>query len=131
MSMSAEHRNIAAADALMGIFGLKRVPAPDFGKYGSMEAACLARGLFDGDFGEPGDLVMSDKFVVAAKPHCGCHNCGGGIAKGERHRAHTGKYGGQVHTYRLCSACCHAFALSWTDNGNAMCARFAMRSAQA
>lgn len=63
---------------------------------------------FEGDFGEQGDTVLSNKMVVAAKVHECCH-CKGFIQKGERHRCQSGKYG-EFMTHRWCAACCDLMA---------------------
>lgn len=63
---------------------------------------------FEGDFSEQGDTVLSNKMVVAAKEHECCH-CKNTIAKGERHRCQTGKYG-DFMTHRWCADCCALMA---------------------
>lgn len=68
------------------------------------DASILAFNPFEGDFGEPGDTVLSNKMVMAAKPHECCH-CKSTITKGERHRCQVSKYG-DLMTHRWCSACC-------------------------
>ena len=73
------------------------------------ESKVLAYPLFQDDFGEPGDRVLYDKIVTAAKDHQ-CIECLGPIAFGERHRHHVGKYGGEMRHYRYCALCCEAMA---------------------
>lgn len=87
------------------------------------EADALSADPFAGDFGD-GEVTLSDKIVKAAKDHLGrCHDCAGDIAKGERHRARTEAYDGQVVTTRWCAECCAAMAISWEDDGEAWEAR--------
>lgn len=74
----------------------------------STDESILAFDPFDGDFGEPGDTVLSNKMVVAAKEHECCH-CKNTIAKGERHRCQVGKYG-DFMTHRWCAGCCDLMA---------------------
>ena len=64
---------------------------------------------FEGDFGEQGDTVITNKMVNAAKEHKCCH-CKCTITKGERHRCQTGKYDGELMTHRWCAACCQLMA---------------------
>lgn len=74
----------------------------------STDESILAFDPFEGDFGEQGDTVLSNKMVVAAKEHECCH-CKNTIAKGERHRCQTGKYG-DFMTHRWCAICCDLMA---------------------
>lgn len=73
---------------------------------------------FEGDFGEPGDRTLKDKMVNARKTGP-CHLCGQQIEPGERVRSRTDVFEGEIMSFRWCNACCHAMALSWTDDGKA------------
>lgn len=85
------------------------------------EGDCLALDPFEGDFGTPGDRVLSDRIVKAAKPHLGiCHDCAGDIQRGERHRSRVDIADGEFFTFRWCGECCVAMAKSWEDDGRAM-----------
>ena len=77
------------------------------------EAECLQYNPFDGDFGEPGDKVLSDKIVTARK-ESPCCECLTPIQKGERVRSMSAVFSGDLHSYRWCSACCHAFSLAFS-----------------
>lgn len=72
------------------------------------ESNVLAFDPFEGDFGEPGDKVFSNKLVTARKEgpcsHCGCQ-----IHKGERVRSMSARFG-DLMSYRWCAACCVAMA---------------------
>ena len=57
---------------------------------------------FDGDFGGPGDKVLSDRLVVSRKIYK-CFHCGGGIAVGEKHRSRFEKRDGEMWTSRWCA----------------------------
>lgn len=85
----------------------------------SWEVDCLAYDPFNEDC----DIkTFSDKFLVGRKAHR-CQDCDGEIPVGERHRAMTQAFEGQVDTFRFCRLCCEAQALSWQDDGNAIEAR--------
>ena len=71
--------------------------------------------LFAGDFGEPGDRTMSNKMVVAAKPHQ-CGHCKGPIAKGERHRCFVELFDGEMVTGRVCAECCEAIVKDYDED---------------
>lgn len=92
------------------------------------EQKCLQYNPFEGDFGEPGDRVLKDKICTSRKTG-ECHNCGTCIQPGERTRRLTAVFGGQLLSYRWCELCCSAMAAWWTDDGEAMTARFASRGA--
>ena len=62
---------------------------------------------FDGDFGAPGDTVLSDAMVKARKPH-ECSHCNGQISVGETHRSRYEKSDGEMRKWRWCAACCEA-----------------------
>ena len=76
----------------------------------------LAFDPFDGDFSEPGDSVLRNKMVTARKEgpcsHCGCQ-----IAKGERVRNMSAKFG-DLMSYRWCSLCCTAMAKCQSQEDN-------------
>ena len=86
------------------------------------ERACLQVNPFEGDFGSPGDRVLKDKIGTARK--CGtCGMCRQEIQQGERVRLLAAIFDGQMMSYRWCSACCAAMAVSWHDAGRAWTAR--------
>lgn len=87
---------------------------------------CLAYNPFDGDFGEPGDKVLRDRICRARKP-AACGECLQPIASGDEQRRHDAIYGGEMRAYRWCSPCCAAMAKFWTDDGEALDARAAIR----
>jgi len=89
------------------------------------DQAVLSYPLFEGDFGESGDRVLRDHLCKAAKEH-ECYHCGGPIALNERHRVHVGVYGGELKTYRYCSACCDAMAVCFTEGPEPLERRFCM-----
>lgn len=72
-----------------------------------MEELALQFNPFDGDFGAPGDIVLSDKIVTARKEGP-CSHCGCAICKGERVRSMSAKFDGQLMSYRWCALCCAA-----------------------
>ena len=82
------------------------------------EIDVLACEPFEGDFGEPGDRTLKDKMVNARKPGP-CHLCRQEIKPRERVRTRADVSYGKIMTYRWCNSCCHAMALSWTDDGEA------------
>lgn len=73
-------------------------------------AAALSYDPFAGD--ETDVRVMSDRIVVAAKPHPRCHICEAEIEKGERHRSRVelNREDDIVMTFRFCNKCCRAMA---------------------
>lgn len=87
---------------------------------------CLALNPFDGDFGSPGDIVLSDRICIARKPAT-CNDCVGPILPGEHQRRHDAKYDGEMRWYRWCFYCCRAMAASWTDDGKALNERWDLR----
>lgn len=95
------------------------------------EARVLAYNPFDGDFGSPGDRLLADVMVTAAKPHPHCHMCNGPIAKGERHRSRREIVDGDMMAFRFCGLCCAAMAKSWTDDGKEIDARTSLHPAWA
>ena len=62
---------------------------------------------FDGDFGECGDKIFSDKMVKGRKEYT-CGHCKGAIAKGQIHRSLNAKFYGELIMYRWCADCCTA-----------------------
>lgn len=60
---------------------------------------------FDGDFGEQGDTILSDKIVKARKERK-CSHCSNVVAKGEYVRSMSAKFDGELMSYTWCSACC-------------------------
>lgn len=70
---------------------------------------------------------LSNKMLTARAAHT-CIICCGGIVPKERVRALTEvNYDDhQVKTFYFCGPCCEAMALSWTDNGKAICERTAI-----
>ena len=61
---------------------------------------------FDGDYGDPNDLVLSDKIVTIRKPR-ECFNCKGTAQKGSRCRTATHKVD-MLMTYTWCHECTKA-----------------------
>lgn len=84
--------------------------------FAEFERDVVAYDPFAGDFGGSDDRDFSDKMVTAAKEHEDCHNCGGTIAKGERHRHKVSKFDGDLMAWRWCWACCVAMARVWSDD---------------
>lgn len=72
------------------------------------ESAILNFDPFEGDFGEPGDTVLSNKMVTARKAGP-CSHCAHGIQPGERVRSMTAKFG-DFMSYRWCAGCCAVMA---------------------
>ena len=62
---------------------------------------------FEGDFGEPGDNVFSDRLVLSRKTY-ECFHCSGVIAVGEKHRSRYEKRDGEMRSFRWCRKCCEA-----------------------
>lgn len=73
------------------------------------EALILMFDPFDGDFGDQGDRILSDKMVTGRKPHT-CSHCDGPIAVGERHRSRTEIVDGDMMSHRWCATCCGLMA---------------------
>lgn len=92
------------------------------------EAECLQYNPFDGDFGEPGDKVLSDKIVTARKKSP-CCECLTPTKKGERVRSLSAVFGGELSSYRWCSACCQMFSLAFSDDPDEFDKVIAERSA--
>lgn len=69
---------------------------------------------FEGDFGEQGDRVLSDK-VVKARKERKCSHCSSLIQKGDYVRSMSAKFDGELMSYAWCSECCdlmHAIVIS-------------------
>ena len=62
---------------------------------------------FDGEFGDPGDKILSDKMVHARKKHQ-CFWCGRTVELKELHRSRVDIIDGELITYHWCSDCCTA-----------------------
>lgn len=90
------------------------------------EADVMSYNPFDGDFGAPGDRLLRDR-IVTARSGGDCHLCGGKIQPGTRIRSRSGVIDGSLMSWRWCTACCEAMALSWTDDGKALEARYIER----
>lgn len=69
---------------------------------------------FEGDFGEIGDKVFSNRMVAGRKKH-ECSHCCGEIAMGERHRCQVSKFDGELMTHRWCGECCKLMAACATN----------------
>lgn len=69
---------------------------------------------FEGDFGAPGDRVLTNKMVVARKEGP-CAHCALTIKRGERVRRQTGLFDGELMTHRWCALCCQAMAAYYGD----------------
>lgn len=79
------------------------------------EALILMFDPFDGDFGDQGDRILSDKMVTGRKAHT-CSNCDGPIAVGERHRSRSGIVDGDIMSHRWCAICCGLMARIMCDD---------------
>ena len=66
---------------------------------------------FEGDFGEVGDRILSDKIVTAKKDHPDCHTCGGTARTGTKNRVQIAIIYGEMLTHRWCQECTEAMAL--------------------
>lgn len=77
--------------------------------------AILGFDPFEGDFGDPGDMVFSNSMVIARKPGP-CSHCGLTIGKGERVRRQNSKFDGRLMTHRWCALCCAAMAVYDTQS---------------
>lgn len=81
------------------------------------EAECLKYYPFEGDFGSPGDRILSDRIVTTRKP-AQCHMCLNPAEPGSRSRVLKAIYDGELRTYRWCSDCCAAMARVWDFDGD-------------
>nr|DAP67519.1 MAG TPA: hypothetical protein [Caudoviricetes sp.] len=73
--------------------------------------AALDFDLFAGDFGDSGDVELSNK-IVTGRGEYTCFICYGKIVKGEVHRSAVHKFDGEIMSYRVCNECCRAMASS-------------------
>lgn len=62
---------------------------------------------YEGDFGDSGDKIFSDKLVKARKEHQ-CSHCGNAIAKDTTYRYRAEVYDGTLHAIKWCGECCNA-----------------------
>lgn len=92
------------------------------------EANILDFDAFQGDFGAPGDRVLTNKMGIARKPG-ECQDCGQEIKPGERVRMMSAVFDGELMRYRWCALCCAAMASYEQDHGEAYEARCALRFA--
>ena len=79
-----------------------------------MEELVLQFAPFDGDFGAPEDVTLSNKMVTARKEGP-CAHCGLTICKGERVRSMSSKFDGELMSHRWCALCCAAMAKCQAD----------------
>ena len=86
------------------------------------EKACLSTDPFEGDFGCPGDTILKDKIGTARKGGK-CFLCAQEIVPGERIRMRSEVFDGELMSFRWCSSCCSAMAISSEDGGVALEAR--------
>lgn len=59
---------------------------------------------FEGDFGDQGDLVLSDKVVKVRKERT-CSHCGSLVKIGEYARSMSAKFYGELMSYTWCTEC--------------------------
>lgn len=59
---------------------------------------------FEGDFGDQGDLVLSDKVVKVRKERT-CSHCGSLVKIGEYARSMSAKFDGELMSYTWCTEC--------------------------
>jgi hypothetical protein len=85
----------------------------DVGKERAMsESFCgVSLGDYDGDEA----TFYHEREVTGRKPH-DCFECRGVIAKGERHNVVSGKWDGEVRTYRFCAGCWEVMG-EFSENG--------------
>ena len=79
-----------------------------------MKCSPLNYDPFDGDFGDQGDKILSDKIVTAKWTHK-CFHCGEVISIGESHRSRVDIIDGSIVTYRWCAKCCAAMIVDMED----------------
>lgn len=89
--------------------------------------AVLSYHLFQDDFGLSTDVIFKDRLVRCRTNHR-CHHCGGWALAGQTARYHVGKYDGDVRSYYFCLHCCDAMSKAFTDDGDALCSRFALHA---
>lgn len=85
------------------------------------EEDVLAYDPFSGDFegGGDRDRLLKDKMVTARK-EATCHICRETIKPKDRVRTIVEVYGNKLMSFKFCTACCEAMALSWEDDGEAI-----------
>ena len=59
---------------------------------------------FDGDFGDQGDTIFSDK-VVKVRKERKCSHCCNHVQKGEYARSLSAKFDGELMNYTWCTEC--------------------------
>lgn len=64
--------------------------------------------------------------IVTARRAGRCDLCTQAIAPGTRIRSLTDRLDGAISTRRFCHTCCAAMAAVWTDDGEALEARYAL-----
>lgn len=79
-----------------------------------MEMTALDYDPFDGDFGRPGDRLLSDKLVTAKKEHS-CFHCEGPIQPGTRYRSRAEIVEGSFTVFKWCEPCCEAMVTELTN----------------
>ncbi len=73
------------------------------------EAECLLADPFQGDFGDQGDRTLRDRMGTARKAGP-CSGCSRVVQPGDRVRLLTGRFDGDLRSYRWCPACCAEMA---------------------
>jgi hypothetical protein len=71
----------------------------------------VSLGDYDGDQA----TFYDEKVVTGRKPHK-CNECRSDIPKGERHNVVTGKWDGEIKTYRFCAPCWEIMG-EFSENG--------------
>lgn len=101
------------------------------------EKLCLALEPFAGDFGAPGDKILSDKICRCRRQlKASWHLCGLAILPGTFYRRCAAIYDEAFSSFVWCSDCCAAMAKSWdwhnsansTSKSSPMDARYKLRS---
>lgn len=91
----------------------------------------LAFDPFSGDQGDPGDRELRDEIVRKCRKGGSCTTCFGRFEIGTLVRTIIMVYAVDgLATFRFCKECCDAQAKSWTDGGEAVTARYALRKRQ-
>ena len=91
------------------------------------EKQALRYPLFQDDFGEQGDRVLTDEIRTTRKQYI-CCECLSAVHIGTRCRYHAGIYGGRLMAYRFCSECCQAMSLVFNGDEDAMDSRSEIRA---
>ena len=86
----------------------------------------LSVDMFEGDFGSPGDKILSDKIVKARKVRP-CFLCGNDIDNGSKIRTLSAVFDGKLMSYAWCNLCCMAMAMCYTDSGKELERRASLR----